>query len=173
MATRARQSRLSHRGPRLSIFGSARADPRRGRCARYRARDRDIPSRRARGRPPAPLHGGPAWHGSRSHACFPPALRRVDAGPVPPLGRQDRAQHRGADRRRARQPAASRTGFSYLPWHPASLSRRRSGARRSGFGPRPGDRRARLQERPLSSPANATGRPRKTPLKPRSSITPI
>jgi transposase len=38
-------------------------------------------------------HGGPAWHGSRSHACFPPALRRVDAGPVPPLGRQDRAEH--------------------------------------------------------------------------------
>ncbi len=34
-------------------------------------------------------------------------LRRVDAGSVSPLGRQDRAEHRRLDQRRARQPAAS------------------------------------------------------------------
>jgi hypothetical protein len=47
MATRARQSRLSHRGPRLSIFGSARADPRRGRV-RVTARAIEIFHRGAR-----------------------------------------------------------------------------------------------------------------------------
>ena len=67
------QSRLSHRGPRLPIFGSARADPRRGRCARHRPRDRDIPSRRARRRPPAPLHG--ARHGT-DHDHMPASHRR-------------------------------------------------------------------------------------------------
>jgi hypothetical protein len=36
----------------------------------------------------------------------PPALRRVDAGSVPPLGRQDRAEHRRLDHRRTRQSAA-------------------------------------------------------------------
>ena len=39
----------------------------------------------------------------------------MDAGSVPPLGRQDRAEHRRPDQRRVRQPAASRTGVSYLP----------------------------------------------------------
>src|SRR6185437_9747500 len=36
---------------------------------------------------------------------LPPTLRRVDAGSVPPLGRQDRAKHRRLDQRRARQQA--------------------------------------------------------------------
>ena len=34
----------------------------------------------------------------------------MDAGSVPTLGRQDRAEHRGPDHRRARQSTASRTG---------------------------------------------------------------
>jgi hypothetical protein len=53
-------------------------------------------------------HRPQARHGPRPHAKLPPALRRVDAGSVPPLGRQDRAEHRRLDQRRARQPAASR-----------------------------------------------------------------
>ena len=36
----------------------------------------------------------------------------MDAGSVPPLGRENRAEHGKLDRRRARQPAASRAGFS-------------------------------------------------------------
>src|ERR1019366_5408884 len=73
--------------------------------------------------PPAPLHGPQSRHGPRPHAQLPSALRRVDAGSVPPLGRQDRTQHRGLDQRRARQPAASRTGVPHLPGHSAFLSR--------------------------------------------------
>ena len=38
----------------------------------------------------------------------------MDAGTVPPLGRQGRAEHRRLDQRRARQPAASRTGVPHL-----------------------------------------------------------
>jgi len=51
----------------------------------------------------------------------------VDAGSVPPLGRQDRAKHRRLDQRRARQPAVSRTGVphgilrSYRGLDPARL----------------------------------------------------
>ena len=57
----------------------------------------------------------------------------------------------GIDRRRARQPAASRAGLSHLPGDSALLSRRRSGPRRGGFSPRPRNRRAQLQERRLPS----------------------
>ena len=87
----------------------------------HRAHRRDLPSRPARRRPSAPLHGPQARHGPRPHAQLPPALRRVDAGSVPPLGRQDRAEHRRLDQRRARQPAASRTGVPHLPRHSARL----------------------------------------------------
>ena len=39
--------------------------------------------------------GQQARHGPRPYAQLPPALRRVDAVPVPPVGRQDRAEHEG------------------------------------------------------------------------------
>ena len=92
------------------------------------------------GSPPAPSRysiaasasapiSGVTWaatrHGPRSHAQFTPALRRVDAGSVPPMGRQNRTEHRRVDRRRARQQAASRTRLSDLSRHPTLLSRRR------------------------------------------------
>ena len=93
MASRARQSRLSHRGRWLLLFGPACAHPRRGRRAYHGANDRDVPSRPARRRASAPLGGPPARHGSRSYAQRAPALRRMDAGSLPPLGRQDRAEH--------------------------------------------------------------------------------
>jgi hypothetical protein len=86
----------------------------------------------------SPITNAAAWaasrHGPRPHAQLSPALRRMDAGSVPPLGRRDRAKHRGPDQRRARQPAASRTGVPHLsgsiaraspPWAPASSTMRR------------------------------------------------
>jgi len=116
---------------------------------------------------------GPGMARIRSHACFPPALRRVDAGPVPPLAGKIGPNTEGliaavlASRRHPEQGFRTCLGIlrlyrgvdperaeavSAAPWRSA-----RSPARAS----------------PLSSPASATGRPRKTALKPRSSITPI
>ena len=126
-----------------------------------------------RRRPSAPLHGPQARHGPRPYAQLPPALRRVDAGSVPPVGRQDRAEHRRLDQRRARQPAASRTGVPHLPWHSALLPRPRSGPRRSGVGPRRRTGRPQLQgrrlpPRPQRRPSCRQGQPRH-PLRPRES----
>jgi transposase len=67
---------------------------------------------------------------------FTSALRRVDAGSVPPLGRQDRTEHGRPDHRGSRQSPASRTGLSHLPWHFETVSRRRCGSGRSGVGSR-------------------------------------
>jgi transposase len=97
MATRAREPRLSHRGPRLPLLGSPCADSRRGRGSRHPANGRDIPSRPAGRRARAALHGPQAHDDARAHAELASALRRVDAGAVPPLGRQDRPEHRGPD----------------------------------------------------------------------------
>ena len=91
-------------------------------------------------------------------AQFPPVLRRVDAGSVPPLGRQDRTQHRRPDQRRARQPAAPRTGVPHLPGHSALLSRPRRGTRRSGLGPRARTGRPQLQGRRRASRPQARRR---------------
>src|SRR5271155_5286785 len=71
----------------------------------------------------------------------------MDSGSIPPMGRQNRTEHRRADRRRAGQQAASRTRLPDLPWHPALLSGRRSGSCRGGLGPGPRTGRAQLQER--------------------------
>ena len=98
---------------------------------------------------PTPLHGPQARHGPRPHAQFPSALRRVDAGSVPALGRQNRAEHRGLDQRRARQPTASRTGVPHLPGDSALVSRARRRAPRSGLGPRRRTGRPQLQGRRL------------------------
>ena len=48
-------------------------------------------------------------HGTdpRPHAELPPALCRLDAGSVPPLGRQDRAEHGRVDCRGPRQSSSS------------------------------------------------------------------
>src|SRR5271165_3812401 len=147
MAAGARQPRLSHRGPRLPLLGSPRPDPRRSRRSRHRPHGRDLPSRPARRRSSATLHGPQARNGLRAHAQFPPALRRVDAGTVPSLGRQDRAEHRRLDQRCARQPPASRTGLPNLPGHSALLSRPRSRTPRGGLRPRRRAGRPQLQRR--------------------------
>ena len=83
---------------------------------------------------------------------MPSAHRRyaVDAGSLPALGRQDRAEHRGLDHRRARQPAASRAGVPHLPRNSALLSRARRRPRRGGLGPRRRNGRPQLQERRLA-----------------------
>ena len=83
----ARQYRLSHRGRRVFLFGPACAHPRRGRRARHGAHDRDFPPRPARRPARAALHGPPAWDGPGPYAQFTSALRRLDAGPLPSLGR--------------------------------------------------------------------------------------
>src|SRR5271166_4421172 len=87
----------------------------------------------------------------------------MDAGSVPPVGRQDRAEHRRLDQRRARQPAASRAGVPHLPWHSALLPRPRSGPRRSGVGPRRRTGRPQLQG--LRLPPRPQTRTRLLPLR--------
>ena len=158
MEARARQPRLSHRGPRLPLLGSACAHSRRGRGARHRARNRGVPSRPAGRGSRAALHGPQARHEPRAHAELPSALRRVDAGAVPPLGRQDRPEHGKPDRRGARQPSASRTGFSNLPGDSALLSRPRDGPSRGGVSARARTRRPQLQGRRLSARPQARKR---------------
>ena len=99
-------------------------------------------------------------HGTNpcAHAELPSALRRVDAGAVPPLGRQDRPEHGKPDRRGARQPSASRTGFSNLPGDSALLSRPRDGPSRGGVSARARTRRPQLQGRRLSARPQARKR---------------
>ena len=123
---RPRQSRLPHRGLRLPLFGPAR--PRsapRSRCAPPPARSRSsIRDQRVAAHAPPIMgrkHGTTPDHMPSSHrryAEWTPERFRRWAG-------QDRAEHRGADLRRARQPAASRTGVPHLPGHSALLSRPR------------------------------------------------
>src|SRR5271166_6450049 len=114
------------------------------------------------------------WQAANTVTTPPPALRGVDAGSVPPLGRQDRAEHRRLDQRRARQPAASRTGVPHLPRHSALLPRPRSGPRRSGVGPRRRTGRPQLQgrrlpPRPQTRPRGGQGQPSGHALRPRQS----
>ena len=117
--------------------------------ADHGAHGRDLLSRPTRRRPSAPHHGPQARHGPRPHAQLPPALRRVDAGAVPPLGRQGRAEHRRLDQRRARKPAPSRTGVPHLPRHSARLSRPGPDPPRGGLGPSRRTGRLQLQGRRL------------------------
>src|SRR5215470_6336134 len=92
---------------------------------------------------------GPAWHRSRAHAERASPLRRMDAGPLPPLGALDRAEHRSADHSHPGKSAASRAGLSNLSWRAAALSRHRAGPRRGGLGPCARNQRDDLQKRRL------------------------
>src|SRR5690606_34094553 len=56
----------------------------------------------------APLWGAALWHGPRSYAEFASALRRVDTGSFPALGRVDRSRDRRPGHRHSRQPATFR-----------------------------------------------------------------
>ncbi|WP_256367056.1 transposase [Methylosinus sp. C49] len=143
----ARQYRLSHRCRELLLLSSARPHPRRGRRARHRADDRGFSPWSARRAARAPLHGRPARHGPGAHAERAPALRRLDAGSLPPLGGDDRAAHRRAHRRHARRAASSRAGLSDMSRGAEALSRRRGRKGRSRLRPRAGNRCLQLQER--------------------------
>ena len=132
VASRPRRDRLSRRGPGLLLLGAARADPRAGGHPRHRAHDRGVPSRQARRRP---SRGATAARGTapcpstcRAHTGATPNGRRSACS----VRRDDRPEHRGADHRRARPPAASRTGLSHLPRRAAPVPRHRAGASRGG-----------------------------------------
>src|SRR6202021_747577 len=75
-----------------------------------------------------------------------------------------RTQHRRPDQRRARQPAAPRTGVSHLPGHSALVSRSGRGAARNGLRPRARTGRPQLQgrrrpSRPQAGRRGGQGRP--------------
>ena len=104
----------------------------------------------------------------------PPTLRRVDAGSLPPLGRQDRAEYRGPDLRRSRQPAASRTGVPHLPGNLALLPRTRSrpGSKRP-LGSSARTRRPQLQARRRAAcPQGQRNRRRERAARPAVQSTP-
>ena len=136
-----------------------------------RARSRSSIAASASGSINAATWARQARRGPRPHAQFPPALRRVDAGSVPTLGRQNRAEHASADHRRARQPAASPRGLAPAWGFCAPIAgstpttSRRSRPAPSNWAS------STARASPRSSPASSTRRAR-TPAPSRSSTTP-
>ena len=130
----------------LLLLGAARPDPGAGRRPRDQPHDRAVPSRPTCRPASAPLRRPSARHRSRSHAQFPPPLRGLDAGPLPPLGGLGRAEHRSPGHGHPGPSPASRAGLPNLPRRPAAVPRPRSRPRRSRLGPGPADRCAHLQE---------------------------
>jgi hypothetical protein len=108
----ARRSIITSRSMTSSIRFRTRSFVRKSICASPRARSRSSIAASASGSTSAATWARQARHGPRPHAQFPPSLRRVDARSVPTLGRQDRAEHRGPDHRRARQSTASPRGLA-------------------------------------------------------------
>ena len=143
-----------------------------GRSESNGAHHRDLPPRQARRGASAPLWRSSPWNRSGSHAQFPPALCRMDAGALSPLGHVDRAADRRSSHRNSRQPSASRAGLSNMSGHPTSVSRHRSQSGRSRVSPRRRDRWPELQEHRFAyrQPQKPRAIP---PNQPPSSITPI
>ena len=109
-----------------------------------------------------PLWRTAAWHRARPHAERASAICRMDARALSAIGALDRPEHRGADHRRAGQPAASRARLPHLPRRAAPVPRPRSVPAPRRSSPRRRDRRADLQERRLDpqTPSTTRRRPR-------------
>ena len=122
------------------LLGSPRAGSAPARRPPDRPHRRVLPSRPARCQPRPFLAQGASHHRDRAHAREAPPDGRLDAGPLHPLGREDRAVDRRPDHRRPQFAASPTAGLPLLPRSPASgqVPRRRppGSGRHTGAGHR-------------------------------------